>query len=537
MYNDFRHKKFLVVDDFAEFRKSLRFMLQTFGASFIDEAGSAVSAISQIEIKPYDIILCDYNLGNNFKDGQQVFEEIRHRNLIKFSTVFIMITAENTQSMIMGVVEYHPDDYLVKPFTKEMLKTRIDRALKKKNDFEGIESAVRNGAYHYAIELCEQQIQSNPQNRFEYLKVQGELLLQTGEYASARSLYEKVLAEREIPWAKIGLGKACFHEEDYINAGEIFSSVIANNRMIIEAYDWLARTLMKSGEIDKAQAVLQTAVGISPKSAVRQNMLGDVSFQNNDFDVSENAFRASISHGRNSCLKSPSSYTGLVRSLISKDQNEATLPVLQDIKSEFKGSINANFQAAALKSMVLKKLNRDDDALKAAREASELFSMTEECPPDDIVLDLAKTCIELGDKEKGLSYIQELVKNNHDDTSILQKAQNVFHDLGMEEEGIRLISLTKKEVIQINNDGVRLVEEGKLDEAIASFEKAVSSMPGNKIIAANTAQAILMFVQRNGRNEGMLIKAKNHLDRLRKLDSGYQKIPRLTDMYERLVAL
>ncbi|MBA4392513.1 MAG: response regulator, partial [Desulfobacca sp.] len=155
---DYKRKTFLVVDDFQEFRASVRFMLQSFGVVSIDNANSGEAAIAQIETKPYDVILCDYNLGHNQKDGQQILEEIKHRELIKLSTVFIMVTAENTMEMIMGAAEYSPDDYLMKPFTKEVLRTRIEKAFKKKNDLELIESAVQKKEYRHAIDLCEGQI-------------------------------------------------------------------------------------------------------------------------------------------------------------------------------------------------------------------------------------------------------------------------------------------------------------------------------------------------------------------------------------------
>lgn len=535
MFNDFRHKKFLIIDDFIDFRKSLRFMLQTYGAINIDEAGNGETAINLIQKNSYDIILCDYNLGNNSKDGQQILEEIKYRRLIKLSTIFIMITAENTQAMVMGAIEYCPDDYLVKPFTKEMLKLRIERALKKKIYLEGIESAILESEYHYAIAICDQHIHNNSQNKFELLRLKGELLLQIGDYFSAGKLYKDILSIREITWAKIGLGKVFYHEENYEQAEEIFKSVIENNKMIIEAYDWLAKTLIEKGESEKAQSVLQKAVEISPKSALRQNMLGKVSLQNNDLEVSEKAFKASISYGKYSYFKSPSPYTGLVKCLINKNDSESALPLIKELRNEFKESVNANFQAATLKSLILKKMNRNNEALEAAKEASELLDKTEENPPNDILLDLAKTFIELGEKEKGLEYINEIVKNNHDDSELLQKVQNKFHEIGMDEEGKELISMTKKEVIQINNNGVRLVEQGKLHEAIESFEKAYSKLPWNKIIIANTAQAILMYLQKNGRNEAMLKKAKTYLDRLYKLDSTYKKIPQLKDMYERMV--
>ncbi|MGD8932607.1 MAG: response regulator, partial [Chromatiales bacterium] len=116
LQNLLNQRSYLVVDDFGDMRSTLRSMLSLFGVTDIDNAKNGADAIQQMEHKRYGVVLCDYNLGIG-KDGQQVLEEARHRNLISVSTAFIMITAENTLSMVLGALEYEPDSYLYKPFT------------------------------------------------------------------------------------------------------------------------------------------------------------------------------------------------------------------------------------------------------------------------------------------------------------------------------------------------------------------------------------------------------------------------------------
>ncbi|CAK0759075.1 hypothetical protein CCP3SC15_2450004 [Gammaproteobacteria bacterium] len=45
--------------------------------------------------RSYDIVLCDYNLGDG-RDGMQILEEAKQRHLIGLTTVFVMITAESS---------------------------------------------------------------------------------------------------------------------------------------------------------------------------------------------------------------------------------------------------------------------------------------------------------------------------------------------------------------------------------------------------------------------------------------------------------
>ena len=71
-----KDKKILIVDDFAEMRSSLRNMLTPFDANDISMASTGEEAIELIAHNKFDIIMCDYNLGDG-KDGQQVLEEAK----------------------------------------------------------------------------------------------------------------------------------------------------------------------------------------------------------------------------------------------------------------------------------------------------------------------------------------------------------------------------------------------------------------------------------------------------------------------------
>ena len=127
-------KKVLVVDDFFNFRLTMKNMMRSFDVIYLDDAGSGEEAIGKMAVRKFDIILCDYNLGQG-KSGQQVLEEGKFRGYINYSTIFIMVTAENSLEMIMGAAEYQPDDYLMKPFAKEILGKKIKHLIERKENF------------------------------------------------------------------------------------------------------------------------------------------------------------------------------------------------------------------------------------------------------------------------------------------------------------------------------------------------------------------------------------------------------------------
>lgn len=533
---DFSYKKFLIIDDFGEFRSSLRRMLWGYNVKDIDDAANGEAAIELMVNKSYDVILCDYNLGYNRKDGQQVFEEARQRGLIRFSTVYMMITAENSLQMVMGAVEYQPDDYLIKPFSREVLHTRLERAIRRKSDFEIIEHAITNKEYLRAIELCDQYIRKIPKNIFEYLKLKGDLCITTGDYETARLVYEKVLSIRDISWAKLGMGKVQFYTEDYSGAAETFRLLVEENSMYIEAYDWLSRSLVAQQSLAEARQVLLTAAEISPKSIFRHKTIGDISFKMKDLEVSEKSFKKAIDLGRYSFFKSPTHYTSLAKVLVEKKAPDGALDVLSVVRREFKGNAFATLQAAAMEGIVYKEVNRPEEAKKAIQEAMSLVGESGSSIAEDIAIDLARVCFELGDKATGTMLVQEVVRNNHEDRELIMKVREIFKDTHMEAEGSGIVANAQHEIIQTNNLGVRLVDEGRLDEAIEYFEKAANSLKGSKIISANAAQALLMFMQKNGKDDQLMKRARDYIERVGRIDPAYNKYQKLLGMYEKLLA-
>ncbi|MEJ6654952.1 MAG: response regulator, partial [Pseudomonas sp.] len=120
---EYSSKRFLIVDDFTDFRSALTGMLRQVGVGDIDAAASGEDALALCRKKSYDVILHGYSLGKG-KNGQQVLEELNHGKLITPHCIFIIISAENSQAMVMAALECEPDSYLTKPFNLASLQQR-----------------------------------------------------------------------------------------------------------------------------------------------------------------------------------------------------------------------------------------------------------------------------------------------------------------------------------------------------------------------------------------------------------------------------
>ncbi|MBF0458939.1 MAG: response regulator [Nitrospirae bacterium] len=532
---DFTNKRIFIIDDFPEYRRSVRKMFQALGAQDIDDTGNGDEAVEKIAGKPYDIILCDYNLGEGKKDGQQILEEVKHRDLLRYSTCFIMVTAENTMMMVMGAMEYKPDDYLTKPFTKNALLNRIEWLLNKKSDFESVEKAIHRQDYIAALQACNERIEQKPKNMYEFMRIKADLSITLGNYEDAEEIYDSVIAIRRVPWALLGLGKVCFHKQRFFEARDIFQELVDEHRSLMEAYDWLAKTLDELGDTKEAQRVLTKAVEVSPKAILRQKALARVAVKNNDMNMAEKAFKKAVDMGKMSCFKEVGDYTGLAKVLIEKKSPGKAIELLEESKRLFDGEPEQTLQAVVVQGLAYKEMGDENGLKKALAESSVLFDSVVSNMSPEASLDMANSLFHLGEKEKASKIMQEVVKNNHDNDKLLIKAQSVFDEAGIKDEGSRMIADTQQKMIAINNEGVQLVKDGKLLEAIEFFKKAASGAHDNKIINANAAQAILMFMQKFGTNDKLIYKVKQYLERIRRVDPTYDKYHALIDLFQKVV--
>ena len=141
---DLSERRGLLIDDMPEMRSTMRIQLADAGLEKCDAARNVKEAVERLTENRYDLIVCDYNLGQG-ADGQQLLELVRRRQLLPLSTAFLMVTGESGYEQVSTAAEYAPDDYLIKPFTSGMLGTRLERILEKKDALKPVYQSQSGG--------------------------------------------------------------------------------------------------------------------------------------------------------------------------------------------------------------------------------------------------------------------------------------------------------------------------------------------------------------------------------------------------------
>lgn len=529
-----KNKYILIVDDFAGMRTMLRNMLAPYRPEHIAEASSGEEALKLIQEHEFDIILCDYNLGLG-KDGQQVLEEIKERELLPYSSIYIMTTAENTSEMVMGAVEYSPDDYLSKPFTKEVLISRLKKLIKRKSSLKNISTATQQRDYDKAINYCDEQLSSKPSNRFELLKIKAELLLRINEYDAVEDLVKPVLEEREIPWALLYLGQSYYFRSKYDDARFIFEDLIEDYPNYLFAHDWLAKLHRTNNNYTEAQSILEKATIKSPKAIKRQKILAEVSYENNDLDTSEASYKRITRTGKNSYYLSPTDYSGLADVYLKKGMISEAIDTISDMRKEFKKSDPLTNMKSLIGEVFL------FDKLKKTKETNKLLDsifVIFDSDPGTIIstdaIDLAKLCYSHSRNDDGNKLIQYAIKNNHDDQDAIDGIISTLTDIGFSVDEINTLLKSRDEVIELNNRGVKLASSGNISESITLFVKAATAMPENRVINLNTAQSLIMHMNKSGASEELLSQTKNYLENVNFSGKPSEKYILLTSAFQRL---
>jgi len=533
MATSLKQSNTLVIDDFQSMRSMLRGFLKGMGVTDTDNAANAREALALLATKKYDIVICDYNLGHG-QNGQQILEEARYKKYIGYATIWVMVTAEKTMDMFMGAAETKPDDYLLKPITAGILEARLNKLIEKKKSLEPIEKAVNSKDYIRAIASCDEQLKQHSANTQELQRIKSDLLITIGDFPAAEAFLANILATRGVPWAKTGLGKIYFMNKDFFRAKEIFQEVLDENKMYLEAADWLSKTLDALGDLEQAQSVLAKAMELSPNAAARQKNLADAAYKNGALDLAQSSYEKAIKLGEHSVHKSSNTYAGLARVLTAKDDPGEALKVLNLSRGEFKDDPNAALQTAVIEGLAYQKMGQPEKASAALAVAEELMRCQPGSASAATTMDMANALFELGQKDKACGLLESMVKNNHENAGIIKMVEAVFENAGMAEEGDKLIKKSSQEVININNQGVTLAKEGKFEEGIKLMRLALKDMPNSDLMIMNLCGMIIGLMSANGNDDRLIFEARELLDRVRKINPTNKKYNAYTNILSKL---
>jgi two-component system, chemotaxis family, chemotaxis protein CheY len=117
--------KFLVVDDSATMRRIVINSLQRIGFTSTVEAEDGADALAKFDAG-VGFVITDWNMPN--MNGLDFTRALRARPDGK-SVPVLLVTTRSVREDILAAVEAGVNNYIVKPFTPQVLKEKIDQLL------------------------------------------------------------------------------------------------------------------------------------------------------------------------------------------------------------------------------------------------------------------------------------------------------------------------------------------------------------------------------------------------------------------------
>jgi two-component system chemotaxis response regulator CheY len=116
----------LVVDDFPTMVKMIRLMLLEMGFTNVLGVNDGNDALRTLRRAHYHLVISDLRMKE--MDGLTLLREIRADARLK-DVPFIMVTAVNDVELVAQAGLAGTTGYIVKPFTSETLKAKVEAAL------------------------------------------------------------------------------------------------------------------------------------------------------------------------------------------------------------------------------------------------------------------------------------------------------------------------------------------------------------------------------------------------------------------------
>lgn len=526
--------KYLVIDDFENFRISMRHMLRSCGADDIELASHAKPAVQYCTYNHVDVVLCDYNLGDG-TNGQHILEELRYKKLLKRSSLFLMVTSEASREIVMGAREYQPDAYLTKPINRAMLAKRLGGLISQRNALLPINHQIDLENYPKAISLCIAALPRLPRYKTWLMKTLGELYFLLGDHSHAIKVYDDVIASRELSWASLGRSRVLLANHRYDEAVESLRRLIANHPDYMEAYDLLAEGLERQNRTGQAQKVLEQALAHSPNALLRQKHLAELANSNQDMKVAAEAWRHTARLGAHSIHDSPDNYLALANTLcdLSEGINEADA---EKLVSEAFSSLTVmekqfpNHEVPELRSLItqcrIHASQGNTEEAETILEQARAMRDTMDTPELETELDFTKTLFRLHHTDEAKKLLGQLAEKHRGDPVALKKIDSLLD----EPVGFRM----KLKARRLNREGIAAFESGNLKQAHRIFSKALEIIPDHPALNLNQVQVLMKENEKTTNDRNLMERCQYHLDRLTDLPEQHGQYRRYQALLRKL---
>ncbi len=354
--DDLSTSQALVIDSHATSRSILVAQLREFGVGKVVQCLNTHAARQLLEKERFDVVLCELAFEHRGFSGQDLVDDLRRNQLLPFSTVFIMVTAEATYAKVADAAESALDGYLLKPHSANSLGERLYQARTRKLSLRSIFEAIDGGDFERAALLCLQRFASKGPFWLFAARMAADLLLRTGQFARAQTLFATIIASKPLLWAQLGIARTLLESGQTAKATSALEKLLVEHPAYTDAFDMLGRAQFEQGKYALALDAYQHAAALSPHSITRSQNCGLLTAYVGDRKQAEQMLERTVRMGLDSKMLDSQTLVLLAFLRLESGDKKALLRCQDDFKratARSSDSLRTHRHAATIAALVL----------------------------------------------------------------------------------------------------------------------------------------------------------------------------------------
>ena len=526
--------KALLVDDMSSMRVNLRTQLQQLGVGDVAQASSAAEALKAISAratgKPFDLVLCDYNLGGS-TNGQQLLEYVRSKKLLQPVTIWFMVTAESSYDSVAVASDYAPDDYLIKPFTAANLESRLMRHFERQDALEPALKRMADGNLDAAAVEFGKIAEAGSKFTMDALRQRARCLTLLHRHGDAKAVFAQALSIRQrLPWAELGFARALRDAGEMEKAHAAAVAMVAANPTLAGAHELMAEIHQDRGEEMQALESLRTAWSIVP-SAERARALGELAVRAGEMEAAKAAYAKVVAATRTSVTKTPYDNAALAQIYMDTGEAAKALEVLKSVQREYVEETGFQAIAAAVEARARQDLGDETAASEALGRALEFAKNAD----PQAALAVSRACFALGEDAEGERIVTSSVRSNHEDEKLVAAARKLLKDAGREDVTSRLIDEQVSDMLAMTEQALALAKKAQIAQAQTIIAEAVAGLPRNVGVLVAAAQINLLYLSQEGLSTEVVNRVRGYLATLDTLAHGTERVVKMQAYFKELL--
>ena len=263
----------LVVERHATARSVLASQLRQLGIQQVLQCSRASEMRDQMAAHGFDVLVVAHLLGDH-TPGQEVIDDMRRVGRLGLGTVVLMVSSEASYQVVAQVAESALDGFIIKPYTVGDLEDRVLRAFARKESLRAILDALDDHNHGEALMLCQARFAARGPHWTSAARIGAELALRTQQLGLAQEMFDAVVADKAVPWAKLGLARALEAGDKPGEALSTLANLVSSEPTYADAYDVMGRIHAEQGNFAAAIAAFKQATTITPHSVQRAQKYG-----------------------------------------------------------------------------------------------------------------------------------------------------------------------------------------------------------------------------------------------------------------------